>query len=199
MISFLIMLAPAIAEPLPEDAMKPMPQTPAGEDVLGDPLPLDDLRWIAGNAETVIDSDKVTLVRWWTNACPFCESSLPAINDLEREYGDRGFQTVAVYHPKPPRDVPNDTVIETAKRIGFDGPIAVDDDWAVLRRAYLDTGKRGATSVSFLLDAGGAIRYVHPGPELRPSKDDPALQAQYDEMREAIEALLAEKADANAE
>ncbi len=172
-----------------------LPETRVGADVIGKRLPIKDLRWLNtedGKAPPL--AGHVTLVRWWTDTCPYCARSLPAIADLETEYAVRGFQTIAVYHPKPPRAVKMETVLEAAHRIGYSGPVAVDDDWAVLRKAYLDTGDRRATSVSFLLDAEGRIRYVHPGPELRggdgPKESD--LQAQYDEMRQAIEALLAE-------
>ncbi|MFL6354154.1 MAG: hypothetical protein ACJ74Z_20205 [Bryobacteraceae bacterium] len=43
-------------------------------------------------------------------------------------------------------------------------PIAVDGDWAALKRWWL-TKDRDFTSVSFLVDRSGIIRYVHPGGE----------------------------------
>jgi len=50
----------------------------------------------------------------------------------------------------------------------------------VLRRWWLDGERRGATSVSFLIDQRGVIRHVHPGPafhrevvagDVRPRRD----------------------------
>ncbi len=64
----------------------------------------------------------------------------------------------------------------------------------MLRRWWLDGGRRRATSVSFLIDKRGVIRYIHPGPAYhrevvsgddRPSRDFAKLQ-------EMIEKLLAE-------
>lgn len=179
-----------------EEEMVKVPESKAASDVIGERLPLADLRFLnVEDSEGFLENGHVKLVRWWTDTCPYCAGSLPAIADLEEQYGDRGFDTIAVYHPKPPRDIPNDTVLDAAKDLKFTGAVAVDDDWAVLRRAYLDTGRRGATSVSFLLDGEGRIRYVHPGPELRPSgePDEADLQAQFEEMTQAIEALLAEE------
>jgi len=172
-----------------------VPKSKAGANMVGTELPLEELRWLNTENEVAPDiTGRVTLVRWWTDTCPYCATSLPAITALEEAYSSQGFQTAAVYHPKPPRAVKNDAVLANAKRFDYESAIAVDDDWAVLQRAYLDTGSRKATSVSFLLDGEGKIRYVHPGPELRPGKGrrEANLQTQYDDMRKAIEALLAE-------
>ena len=81
-----------------------------------------------------------------------------------------------------------------AERLGFEFPIALDPDWSVLRRYWLEGHQRSATSVSFLLDRRGVIRHVHPGPafhwevlegDARPRRDLIALQ-------QAIERLLEE-------
>ena len=134
----------------------------------------------------------VTLYRWWTDACPYCRASLPAVEILRREYGSRGLRIVGVYHPKPPRAVEDDAVRAAARRFGYRGLIAVDEDWSALDRVYLSTGKRRATSVSFLVDADGIIRFVHPGPVYFPS-DDPDFARENDDykrLKRAIEALL---------
>ena len=41
----------------------------------------------------------------------------------------------------------------------------------MLRRWWLDGGKRDYTSASFLIDRQGLIRWVHGGGELHPSSD----------------------------
>ncbi len=161
-------------------------------------LPLHGLKWLnTPDAEPVDVTGRVTLVRWWTDSCPFCAASLPAIEGLTRRYGQAGFQAIGVYHPKPRRHVEAAEVLRSARALGFSGPVATDLDWATLDRLYLSTGDRPATSVSFLLDREGVIRFVHPGPEFRPT-DDPAMaeiNRDYEDIRSAIEALLAEKPD----
>ena len=112
----------------------------------------------------------LTLYQYST--CPYCRDSLPGIERLRKKYADRGLNVVAVYHPKPPRDVDDEEIVRYAESLGYEGPIALDRDWSVLRKAYLDKRRRGATSVSFLVDAKGVVRFVHPGPVLFPS-DDP--------------------------
>ncbi len=166
--------------------------------MLGVRLSLDGLKWLnTPDAEPVDLTGRVTLVRWWTDSCPFCAASLPAIEGLARRYGQAGFQAIGVYHPKPRRHVEAAEVLRFARALGFSGPVATDLDWSTLDRLYLSTGDRPAASVSFLLDRKGVIRFVHPGPEFRPT-DDPAMaeiNRDYEDIRSAIEALLAEKPD----
>ncbi|MEE4173643.1 MAG: redoxin family protein [Xanthomonadales bacterium] len=50
-----------------------------------EPLTLDDLR------------GQVVLVRCWTETCPFCASSAPALRMIDDHYGPRGLTVVGVY------------------------------------------------------------------------------------------------------
>ena len=136
---------------------------------------------------------RATLVRWWTDHCPFCVGSLPAIEGWRVRYASRGFATLGVYHPKPPHAVRDADVAAAAQAIGYHGPVAVDEDWAALHRVWLDTGQRAATSVSLLLDRDGVVRFVHPGPEMYPTADPSHERADrgYREMTLAIESMLA--------
>ena len=152
-------------------------------------------RWLntpAGKALGV--EGQVVLYRWWTDGCHHCERTLPAVEKLRQKYGPAGLRVVAVYHPKPPREVADARVLEAAKALGYAGAIAVDLDWSELEKFYLSTGDRPATSASFLVDRGGVIRLVHPGPRFYPS-DDPAdarEDADHRAIVEAIQTLLEE-------
>ena len=133
-----------------------------------------------------------TLYRWWTNTCPYCEASLPAIEKLRQEYEPKGLRVVGVYHPKPQRRVDDETVFAMARRFGYMGELAIDADWSELRKAYLSSGRRRATSVTFLVDKDGVTRFLHPGPVLFPSQD-PQYKTEngdYQLLRRAIESLL---------
>ena len=119
-----------------------------------EPISLDDLR------------GKVVLVRWWTDTCPFCASSASALNEFYDGYKDDGLLVIGMYHPKPrPRFVTMEAIQGAAKGLKFDFPVAIDNDWVSLRKYWLNGTPRGYTSVSFLIDKKGIIRYVHPGPE----------------------------------
>jgi thiol-disulfide isomerase/thioredoxin len=141
---------------------------------------------------------KATLLRFWTDTCPYCERSLPALEELRARYVEDGLDTIAIYHPKPPRAVDDAEVAAAATRLGFSGVVAVDESWNALNAIWLETGKREATSASFLLDASGRIRYVHPGPEFHPSDAPEYADADrdYRALDAAIAKLLAEKPDA---
>lgn len=127
------------------------------------PLSLEDLR------------GKVVLVRWWTETCPFCASSAPALRALDTIYSDQGLVVIGVYHPKSDRDSPLN--IERVERAvaarELDFPIAIDWDWrnGTLKDWWLTGPDRPATSVTFLLDKSGVIQYVHPGMEYHDTDD----------------------------
>ena len=104
------------------------------------------------------------LVRWWTQGCPFCEATAPALLKLQREYGGRGFQTLGIYHPKPAGNWDLAKFQQAVQEKQFTFPVALDGDWSALKTWWLQRD-RGATSVSFLLDRQGIIRYIHPGGE----------------------------------
>ncbi|MHC4079697.1 MAG: TlpA disulfide reductase family protein [Planctomycetota bacterium] len=178
-------------------AIETLPAKRGGQDLVGTRLPdIEFDRWIRPPEPSVpdIDPPEATLYRWWTDTCPHCRASLPAVERLRRDYGARGLRVVAAYHPKPPRDVADEDVLATARRFGYGGPIAVDDDWSALQAAYLSAGRRRATSVSLLVDRDGVIRFVHPGPVFFPSEDPNSARENddYRLLRQAIEALVAE-------
>jgi hypothetical protein len=84
-------------------------------------------------------------------------------------------------------------VLAAAARLGFRGPLAVDATWSALRRWWLDGDPdRSWTSVSFLVDRAGILRWVHGGGEYHPG-DDPAharCAADYAALERAIAAAL---------
>lgn len=145
-------------------------------------------RWIGTNGGKPLDvSGRPVLYRWWTSGCSFCAKTLPAIDTLRTRYEPQGLHVVAVFHPKPPRELSEESIRDAAKKIGFTGVIATDDSWSQLKRVWL-TEERPATSVSFLVDAKGVIRFVHPGTTFYPS-DDPK-HAKENEAYHALEATI---------
>jgi thiol-disulfide isomerase/thioredoxin len=152
-------------------------------------------RWIGAPLSLEQLRGKVVLLRWWTEGCHFCAATLPELEALRHTHADQGLVVIAVFHPKPPHEVSDRHILATAKKLGFAGAIAVDRDWATLDRYWLaDHPDRNWTSVSFLIDRAGAIRWVHGGGEYHRS-DDPAharCAVQYHELEQALARVLAE-------
>jgi len=136
---------------------------------------------------------KVVLVRWFNTGCRYCGNTLPAIETLRRRYGDRGLVVIGVFHPKPPRPVSDAFVRRTARKLGFTGPLAVDEEWTTLNRWWLaNHPDRNWTSVSFLLDREGVVRWAHGGGEYHASQDPrhAACEVRLHDLERTIERLL---------
>jgi peroxiredoxin len=127
---------------------------------------------------------KVVLVRWWTAGCPFCAASAPALRKLDKSYRARGVVVVGMYHHKDEGAFDPAVYRATAKKYGFDFPLAVDPDWRTLK-SWLRGANTGFTSVTFLLDRSGVVRYVHPGGDIL--EGDPG----YERIHQMIGELIA--------
>lgn len=156
--------------------------------------------WINSEPLTVAGlRGRVVLVRWWTDTCPFCASSAPALRALHEEYADEGLVVIGVFHPKAGRDDPLDVarVQRAVDAREFRFPVAIDWDWRnhTLKDWWLTGPKRPATSVTFLLDKHGVIRFVHPGMEYHDangSEDHDVCASDMSLIRASVKRLLAE-------
>ncbi len=173
----------------------------AGNDRIGVAAPSFEFDgWLNGGPLTLEDlRGQVVLVRWWTETCPFCASSTPALNMINQVYGPQGLTVIGVYHPKADRDSPLniERVQHAIDERGVDFPVAIDWNWeeGVLAEWWLTGPDRPATSVTFLLDKSGVIQYVHPGMEYHEADGREGHAMCANDMvgvRAAIERLLAE-------
>jgi thiol-disulfide isomerase/thioredoxin len=178
-----------------------MPTPRGGADVVGRDIaalmPAAPDMWVGGKIVPLKgpDAAAVTLVRFWTEGCPYCEDSLPSLERLRGTWRDQGLETVAVFHPKPPVQIGRvEALEELAREMGYRGPVAADPYWASLKAIWLDGARREATSATFLVDRTGVVRWVHPGPEYFPAGrgDDPQANADYADLELAVRKLLAE-------
>ena len=107
---------------------------------------------------------KVVLIRWWTApGCPYCAASADALENWWRKYRDRGLVVIGAYHHKSDTPLTREHVVTESRRLGFTFPVAIDRDWKTLRHWWLDHTERGWTSVTFLIDRTGTIRFIHGG------------------------------------
>jgi peroxiredoxin len=171
----------------------------AGDDLIGSSaLPFRFDQWLNVEPLTLEDlRGRVVLVRWWTDTCPFCASSAPALRSLHEQYAERGLTVIGVFHPKAGRDDPLDVarVQRAVEARDFTFPVAIDWKWrqGTLRDWWLEGHERKATSVTFILDKSGVIRFIHPGMEYHDANGDAEHGMCVDDMgriRRVIEGLL---------
>jgi len=170
----------------------------AGAEWIGRPAPRWSFdRWIRTRPLSLASlRGKVVLLRWWTEGCPYCAATLPALDQLSGDDAGNGLVVIGVFHPKPPHPVSDRHVLAVANQLGFSGPIAVDERWSTLERYWLDGHpERNWTSISFLIDREGIVRWVQGGGEYHPGDDPRHAQCatRYRELERAISAALAEK------
>ncbi len=158
-----------------------------------------DLSWLAlGRSigeQVKMTGHRALLVRWWTDTCPFCEASLPAVESLREKYAKDGLVALAVYHRKSEQRLTDDAIRAAAEKRGFHGALAVDEDWKALNTAWPDTIPRAATSITLLFDSNGVVRFAHPGPEYHPKRDGDGREhdlcvKDFDELDRAVRAVL---------
>ena len=152
-------------------------------------------RWI--NSEPLHLQDlkgKVVLVRWWLETCPYCQATASSLNEFHEIYAEKGLVIIGMYHPKPlGRKVAVTEVKHYADTNGFQFPIAIDEDWAVLKRYWFDRGGEAFTSVSFIIDRAGVIRYIHPGGaynSMAQPYNNKQWQEDYFKVKAILESLL---------
>lgn len=173
----------------------------AGDDRIGvaaPPFQFD--AWLNSEPLSLEDLEgRVVLVRWWTDTCPFCASSAPALRALHEDYSDSGLTVIGVFHPKAgmddPLDVPRVRRVVDARDFQF--PVAIDWEWrtGTLKDWWLTGPDRPATSVTFILDKSGVIQFVHPGMEYHDDNGSEQHAMCVNDMgriRAAIERLIAE-------
>jgi hypothetical protein len=169
----------------------------SGIELIGKPAPPWRFqRWVRGGPYTLAQlKGKVVLMRFWTEQCRFCETTLPALEQLRKRDESRGLVVLGAFHPNAPHQKRSDAhILAVADSLGFGGPIACDQDWKTLDRWWLDGHPdRGWVSASFLVDRDGIVRWVQGGGEYHPS-DDPRhhrCDLQFHELEAALEPLLA--------
>lgn len=187
---------PAATPPAPAPEVKPVAARPVaakavaakeGSELIGKPAPGWELEtWFNSRPLALADlRGKVVLVRWFMSPdCPLCSATAPSLNLLDERYRERGLVVLGFYHHKDKVPLTPELVKGYLEHYKFRFPVAIDPDWKTLDRWWLDV-ERGYTSVSFLIDRQGVIRFIHPGGKYAPGSADLA------EIERQIEALLA--------
>lgn len=203
----LLMQQPSAQSAAQDDPAAILGPSNLGSEWIGKPAPsLSGVVWQDGRNHPIRESKgKVVLLRWWTNTCPYCCNSAPALRQLAKEFGSK-LEIRALFHEKPMgRKLGEDEIKESAMALGMPFLLGHDRNWTALQRWWLTDRKRRFTSVTFVLDKKGVIRQIHTGGEFH-SQDqvkssdcrrDPKVCAKdYAQIREMITLLLAEPSQA---
>jgi peroxiredoxin len=163
-----------------------------GSALIGTPAPeWKGVEWIQGEPTTLADlRGKVVLVRFWLMGCSYCTRTAPALRDLSKRYQDRGLVVVGLHHPKSDSARDPKAVAQAARSLGLEFRVGLDNDWETIRAYGVGSVFKRFTSVTFLIDRQGVIRFVHDGGEFH--EDGPG----HEECTAAYRALEAAIADA---
>lgn len=182
-------------------ALKTMDRT-IGNDRIGMAAPAFEFDgWLNSKPLTVEDlRGSVVLIRWWTDTCPLCASTSPTLRKFHEQYAAKGLKVIGVFHPKIGREKPIDVerVRQAVLSRQYLFPVAIDWNWQTLKGWWLDSrpeGVRVPTSVTFILDRKGVVRFVHPGMEYHDgpaSEEHAACENDFHTIRGMVERLLSE-------
>ena len=168
-----------------------------GRELLGTSAPeWKGIRWIQGGPlDLSALKGKVVLLRFWLIDCPYCERTAPALGEFWSKYRDNGLVVVGLHHPKSAGARDTAQVIRVARDLGFDFPIGQDEAWTTLRAYGVGSHFQRFTSVSFLIDRHGIIRFVHDGGEYHRGggRDHQECNAAYEALDATIQELLAQE------
>ncbi len=112
---------------------------------------------------------EVVLLNIWATWCKPCRQEIPALETLQRTYGEHGFRVIGVSI-----DAHNDTVAIAgfARELGASYTLWKDPDDRV-STTFLAVG----VPATYLIDRDGVLRWRHMGPV---TADDPVLLAALD-------------------
>lgn len=182
-------------EAAPTPAISTAPGPPVGAELIGRRAsPWQATQW-ANSPPLALAKlrGRVVVVRFWTDTCPFCERSLPAMQQLADEFKDQPVTFVGLFHSKPLGSEREwKRVVAAASSWGVRFALGYDHDWRTVKSWWLDGPGRRATSASFVIDPKGRILFVHPGPVFFQSDapGDAKEHADYLAIKDAIRRAL---------
>lgn len=136
-------------------------------DVAAKDFELEDLK---GNKVKLSDYEgQIVFLNFWATWCPPCREEMPDMEEIHREYGNRGVAILAVNSTSMQLRGGSDSkkarkqVEEFIEQNGYTFPVLLDSDDKVLIK-YNDIVPITWIPITFMIDKEGQIRYARPGP-----------------------------------
>jgi hypothetical protein len=87
-----------------------------------------------------------------------------SFNEWFHNYKDDGLVVIGFYHHKSRSSLKTNEVKKMAEYLGYKFPVAIDYNWATLKKWWLDkVPDADFTSISFLIDPEGSCDTYNPG------------------------------------
>lgn len=134
------------------------PDTAATAQLVGSLRPDFTLPDVSGRPRSVAEWDgKVLVLNFWATWCPPCRKEIPEFVELQERYGARGLQFVGVALQRP------EELGAFIEEHGMNYPVLAGE-MEVIRLAERYGNRVGALPYTVIMDRGGRIVFVRPGP-----------------------------------
>jgi thiol-disulfide isomerase/thioredoxin len=115
--------------------------------------------WLNGQVtrEDLIDSQKPTLIHFWSVSCQLCKDAMPQVNEFRDQYKDR-LNVIAVHMPRSEKDLDLKQIKEIAAQHDMTQPIFVDS-----QHKLTDAFENKYVPAYYVFDAEGKLRHFQAG------------------------------------
>ena len=133
---------------------------------VGDPAPkLQTGKWVQGDPVKNFEKGKAYIVEFWATWCPPCRTSIPHLNEVHKEFKDKGL--IVIGQNVSERD--DSGVASFVKKMGdkMTYRVALDDKTSdkdgQMSKTWMEAAGQNGIPCAFLVDTKGVIAWIgHP-------------------------------------
>ncbi|MFM9995060.1 MAG: redoxin domain-containing protein [Phycisphaerales bacterium] len=137
--------------------------TSAPELRVGDRAPeLSIEKWVKGDPITGFEKGRVYVVEFWASWCQPCLSSMPALTELQKEYGRKGVTIVGVTS-EDPNNALHEVEALVAEKGDTIGYTVAWDSRHDTHAAWMNAADQSGVPTAFVVDKNGGVAFIgHP-------------------------------------
>lgn len=150
---------------------------------VGDPAPpLRTGRWIQGEPVKALEKGKVYVVEFWATWCGPCRDSIPHLNDLHRQFKDRGVIVIGQDCWESDESRAERFVKEMGGRMTY--RVALDDrlgsEKGMMAETWMDAARQDGLPTAFVVDSASRVVWIGHPLELKPTILEAVLDGTHD-------------------